>query len=143
MWPSLYGLLVALALLATAVAEKAIRSDNLVGAAILLAGTWLISNAVASLGIPACAEYFPYMDAACLVWFLWISPGRLWVGALALLFGADCGLHMLYQQGMATAHDYVLTLNVFFFLQLCCVALSAVHQILTSRSRARGHPAPE
>lgn len=114
------------------------RSGDALGAVLLLAGLWVISN-LSHMSLPQPNNtFFPVLDAvsaSCLVW-AWRFRQASWKLALIALFGADMWTHVGYFSSFDpsehTKHVYDLTLNVLYLGQLLAVVSPTLLRRITA-----------
>lgn len=143
-WWMLYGVLTAAMCVAVyrahAVSPQLVA--NLPFAASTLVLTFFISNLCSAFIAPFHMQYYPAMDALCVMSFalLWASAQRRWQLVLSLLFTAQMAIHVVFFTG--TRHDfetryrYDLALNMIYILQLLCVPAPAVYVLARRRWRS-------
>lgn len=140
-WPAFYGVLVAMAIVFATVAETRSAWNNLVGGALVLAGSWTASNALTFTDYRLRASCFPIMDVGLAAFFAmqWFSNRKLWSIGVSVLLLYECAVHMMFKYSgfhdYASKYEYDFTLNIVFALQLSCVMFASVHRILSEGQR--------
>jgi hypothetical protein len=92
--------------------------------------SWIFSNiAVAGLGWDAAPHLLPYLDAvSCIIVSLcFLYRARAWKINVMSLFMIALLVHIMYQTGSVfSKHDYYLTLNIIYILQLSCLGIQGL-----------------
>lgn len=118
-WPAYAFVTVAILWVGLTRGDRDLRSI-----AIVLAGTWLVSNASHWLLPPDTRVVFPAMDFLIGVGLImvWGRARKAWMLAMSGLFLVQGATHIIYQHApvhdFATRYNYDLSLNIGYLLQL-------------------------
>lgn len=141
-WWLLYAPMTAGAVVIATYGREGPRSEDTLGAALLLSGLWVIWNLSHWLIHRPYNQFFPVLDGASCMALAWTWRRRLrpWKVGLIGLFLADCAVHAVYfyrgSHSHAARYNYDLIQNILYVGQLLCVSSVGI-RLLLSRTPAR------
>lgn len=133
-WP-FYGLTTLLAVSAAAYGRRERRSQDTLGAALVLAMMWGLWNLSHWFLTAPYNAYFPLLDYVACIGFAWTWRRTLrpWKVVLIALFLTECVLHAAYfdlgDRSRTAKYAYDLKQNLIYIGQLFCVSVYGLRRI--------------